>query len=325
MATELRTERDSFGEIDVPSGAYWGAQTQRSLEHFAIGAERMPSALVHAYGRLKRAAAEANAALGVLAPQSAEWIVQAAGEVVEGRHDAMFPLSVWQTGSGTQTNMNLNEVIANRANELAGEPLGSNSPVHPNDHVNLGQSSNDTFPTAMHVSAALEIERRLFPAIDRLLETLEAKTGAYATVLKIGRTHLQDATPVTLGQEIGGWAAQIRLARTFVAAVEPALFELAMSGTAVGTGLNAHPSLGAEVARRLAEQTDLPFVSAPDKFAALAGHEAMAALAGALGTLAGSLIKVANDVRWLASGRDAAWVSSRFRRTSPGRRSCRAR
>ncbi len=302
MATELRTERDSFGEIDVPSGAYWGAQTQRSLEHFAIGAERMPSALVHAYGRLKRAAAEANAALGVLAPQSAEWIVQAAGEVVEGRHDAMFPLSVWQTGSGTQTNMNLNEVIANRANELAGEPLGSNSPVHPNDHVNLGQSSNDTFPTAMHVSAALEIERRLFPAIDRLLETLEAKTGAYATVLKIGRTHLQDATPVTLGQEIGGWAAQIRLARTFVAAVEPALFELAMSGTAVGTGLNAHPSLGAEVARRLAEQTDLPFVSAPDKFAALAGHEAMAALAGALGTLAGSLIKVANDVRWLASG-----------------------
>jgi len=238
--------------------------------------------------------------------------------VIDGRLDEHFPLRVWQTGSGTQTNMNLNEVIANRANELAGGARGEKSPVHPNDHVNRGQSTNDSFPTAMHVSALLALREQLAPALEGILVTLDAKAADYEDVVKVGRTHLQDATPVTLGQEIGGWAAQLRGARRAVEAAEPALCELALGGTAVGTGLNAHPRLGAEVARRLAEETGIPFTSAPDKFAALAGHEAVAALSGALSTLAGSLLKVANDVRWLASGPRCGLGELRIPENEPG-------
>jgi fumarate hydratase class II len=267
---------------------------------------------------VKQAAAEANGALGELSAERAAWISRAAQEVSEGNFDAHFPLPVWQTGSGTQTNMNLNEVIANRANELAGGARGDKEPVHPNDHVNRGQSTNDTFPTAMHVGAALRLREALFPALEAVLETLDRKASTYRDVVKIGRTHLQDATPVTLGQEIGGWAAQLRIARACVEAVQPMLLELAVGGTAVGTGLNAHPRLGEEVARLLSERAGLPFVSAPDKFAALAGHEAMAALSGALSALAGSLLKIANDVRWLASGPRCGLGELRIPANEPG-------
>ena len=313
-----RTETDSMGAVEVPGSAYWGAQTQRAQEHFAIGEERLPSALIHAYALVKQAAAEANGALGELSAERAAWIASAAQEVIEGAFDAHFPLRVWQSGSGTQTNMNLNEVIANRANELAGGARGDKEPVHPNDHVNRGQSTNDTFPTALHVSAALRLREALFPALEAVLETLDRKADAYREVVKIGRTHLQDATPLTLGQEIGGWAAQLRLARACVEAVQPALCELAVGGTAIGTGLNAHPQLGEEVARRLAERTGLPFMSAPNKFAALAGHEALAALSGALSTLAGSSLKIANDVRWLASGPRCGLGELRIPANEPG-------
>jgi fumarate hydratase class II len=313
-----RVERDSMGAVQVPADACWGAQTQRSLEHFAIGSERMPVSFIRAYGRVKRAAAEANADLGELPREIADWIVRAAGEVIEGQLDDQFPLVIWQTGSGTQTNMNVNEVIANRANELAGGERGARAPVHPNDHVNRGQSTNDTFPTAMHVATALEVHGSLLPALDALLETIDGKADAYRDLVKIGRTHLQDATPVTLGQEIGGWAAQLRRSRSGLEAVAPQLLALAAGGTAVGTGLNAHPRLGDEIARRLAQDTDLPFVSADDKFAALAGHEAMAAVSGALGTLAGSLTKVANDVRWLASGPRCGLGELRIPENEPG-------
>ncbi len=316
MAT--RRESDSLGSVEVPADAYWGAQTQRSLEHFAIGGERLPIAFVRAYARVKRAAARVNAALGELSAERAGWIERAAGEVVDGALDDHFPLRVWQTGSGTQTNMNLNEVIANRANALAGGRRGDKHPVHPNDHVNRGQSTNDTFPTAMHVAAALELRDALFPALDALLETLDRKAAEHRDVVKIGRTHLQDATPLTLGQEIGGWAAQLRLARRAVDAALPLLHELAIGGTAVGTGLNAHPRFGTEVARALAGETGLPFVDAPDKFAALAGHEAFAALSGGLATLAGSLWKVANDVRWLASGPRSGLGELRIPANEPG-------
>lgn len=315
---KTRTESDSMGPIEVPAEAYWGAQTQRSRELFAIGSERLPRAFLHAYGLVKLAAAQANAALSELSAERADWIVRAAQEVIAGELDAQFPLRVWQTGSGTQTNMNLNEVIANRANELAGRARGTKQPVHPNDHVNRGQSSNDTFPTAMHVSVALELRDALYPALDRIRETLERKVEAYRDVVKTGRTHLQDATPVTLGQEIGGWAAQIRLARAALESAEPLLFELAVGGTAVGTGLNAHPRFGAEVARILARTTGLPFVSAPNKFAALAGHEALAALSGALSTLAASLLKIANDVRWLSSGPRCGLGELRISENEPG-------
>jgi fumarate hydratase class II len=300
--TKTRTETDSMGTVEVPEGAYWGAQTQRAKEHFAIGDERLPSAFVRAYALVKQAAAEANGALGEISSERAAWIARAAQEVIDGAFDAHFPLGVWQSGSGTQTNMNLNEVIANRANELAGGARGEKEPVHPNDHVNRGQSTNDTFPTAMHLSAVVRLREALLPALDAVLETLDGKARAYGEVVKIGRTHLQDATPLTLGQEIGGWAAQLGLAKAHLEAVQPMLCELAVGGTAVGTGLNAHPRFGQEVARLLAEKTELPLVSTPNKFAALAGHEALAALSGALGTLAGSLLKIANDVRWLASG-----------------------
>jgi len=302
LGASTRIERDSLGEVAVPAEAHWGAQTQRALEHFAIGRERMPRALIRAYALIKQAAAEANAALGELPPAQAEWIQRASQDVLDGKLDDQFPLSLWQSGSGTQTNMNLNEVIANRGNELAGGARGDKAPLHPNDHVNRGQSTNDTFPSAIHVAAALALRDALLPALTGLVATLERKAEECRRVIKIGRTHLQDATPLTLGQEIGGWAAQLRQARAWLEAAQPALHQLAAGGTAVGTGLNAHPRFGDELARRLAAKTGLPFASAPNKFAALAGCEALSALSGALATLASALFKVANDVRWLASG-----------------------
>lgn len=317
-ARATRVERDSLGEVEVPGDAYWGAQTARSLDHFAIGTQTFPPRFVHAYARLKRVAAAVNAELGELDAAIAERVIDAARSVEAGELDDQFPLRVWQTGSGTQTNMNVNEVIAGLANERAGAGRGGKAPVHPNDHVNRGQSTNDTFPTAMHLATALALEEQLAPALDALTRTLDAKARAFDDVVKIGRTHLQDATPLTLGQEIGGWAAQIRTARRALDATKPLLLELAVGGTAVGTGLNAHPEFGARVSERLAEETGLAFVSAPDKFAALAGHEAMAAVSGALGTLAGSLQKVANDVRWLASGPRCGLGELRIPENEPG-------
>ncbi|HJW25114.1 MAG TPA: class II fumarate hydratase [Rhodocyclaceae bacterium] len=297
-----RVERDSFGPIEVPGEHLWGAQTQRSLEHFHISRERMPAELVLALAEVKRACAVANRDLGLLAADKAEAIVQAADEVIAGRHPEEFPLSVWQTGSGTQTNMNMNEVLANRASELLGGSRGEGRRVHPNDEVNLGQSSNDIFPTAMHVAAAVAFSERLLPALLRLRGTLAAKAGEFAHVVKIGRTHLQDATPLTLGQEFSGYVAQLYHGETLVAAILPGLYELAAGGTAVGTGLNTHVEFGDRVAAELARRTGLPFRSAGNKFAALAGHEALVAAHGALKTLAAALMKMANDVRWLASG-----------------------
>ncbi|HSN96646.1 MAG TPA: class II fumarate hydratase [Candidatus Nanopelagicales bacterium] len=300
MAT--RTETDSMGKIEVEASRYWGAQTQRSLENFPIGRERFPRELIAALGVVKKAAALVNGDLGLLPADKLALIVAAADEVISGALDDHFPLSVWQTGSGTQTNMNVNEVIANRAIEMAGGVRGSKSPVHPNDDVNRSQSSNDVFPTAMHVAAALEIEGRLLPAARALRATLAAKSDAFAGVIKIGRTHLQDATPLTLGQEISGWVAQIDASAAGVERALPGLFELALGGTAVGTGLNAHPEYAARAAAKIAELTGLPFVTAPNKFQALASHDALLLAHGALRALAASLTKIANDVRWLASG-----------------------
>ncbi len=297
-----RIEHDTMGAIAVPAEHLWGAQTQRSIEHFAIGGERMPLGLIHALALVKRAAAEVNRDLEQLDPELARAVILAAEEVLDGRWNDEFPLSVWQTGSGTQTNMNVNEVLANRASQLLDGPVGEGRLVHPNDHVNRGQSSNDVFPTAMHVAAALAVERQLLPALNALSETLADKAQAFAMLVKIGRTHLQDATPVTLGQEFSGYVAQLDAARRAIAMSLPGLFELALGGTAVGTGLNAHPQFGSRVAEELARSTALPFVSAPNKFAALAGHEALAFAHGALRTLAAALFKIANDVRWLASG-----------------------
>jgi fumarate hydratase, class II len=302
--TAMRVERDSMGEVVVPADRYWGSQTQRSLEHFDIGRDRFVwgRPLIEAFGFLKSAAAQANAALGELDPQLAAWIVQAAEEVARGDWDDHFPLVVFQTGSGTHTNMNANEVIANRAIELAGGALGSKSPVHPNDHVNRGQSSNDTFPTAAYVATVLELDRRLMPRVEALCGTLAAKAEAFAEVVKVGRTHLQDATPITLGQEIGAWVSQIEAALRGVQTASDGLLELAIGGTAVGTGLNTHPQFGDRVAASLAERTGFAFTSAADKFSALAAHDALVATSASLRTLAGSLTKMANDVRWLASG-----------------------
>ena len=296
-----RTERDSLGPVEVPAEHLWGAQTQRSLRYFPFGV-RMPLAIVHAFGELKAACAEVNAQKGLLDAERAAAIVAAAEAVARGDLDGEFPLRVWQTGSGTQTNMNANEVIANRAIARAGGVLGSKSPIHPNDHVNLSQSSNDTFPTAMHIAAAVGLERRLIPAVEALAETLRQRAEEFAGVVKIGRTHLQDAVPLTLGQEFGGWAAQLELALEGLRLLLPQVHQLAIGGTAVGTGLNAPTGFGEAVAARLAEKIGLPFTSAPNKFQALAGHEPLAAAHGALTVLAGSLIKIANDVRWLASG-----------------------
>ena len=296
-----RLETDSMGPIEVPEQHYWGAQTQRSIQYFPFG-QAMPLAVVHAFGALKAACAEVNQAKGKLSPELTALIVAAAEEVGSGRLDAEFPLKVWQTGSGTQTNMNVNEVIANRAIEAAGGVLGSKCPVHPNDHVNLSQSSNDTFPAALHVAVAIELERSLIPAVEDLRTALLAKAEAFATIIKIGRTHLQDAVPLSLGQEFGGYGAQLELALESIRASLPQVRQLAIGGTAVGTGLNAPPGFGEAVAARLAKRLDLPFTSAPNKFQALAGHEPLAAAHGALTVLAGSLMKIANDIRWLASG-----------------------
>jgi fumarate hydratase class II len=291
-----------MGSIEVDDARYWGAQTQRSLENFRIGEERMPRELVRALVTVKKATALVNCDLGLLPRDNCDWIVGAADEVLGGGLADEFPLVVWQTGSGTQTNMNVNEVLANRANELAGGQRGERSPIHPNDHVNLSQSSNDVFPTAMHVAVADRIDRALLPAVVVLRDTLAAKAALFADIVKIGRTHLQDATPLTLGQEIGGWVAQLDHGIAAIRASLPAVHQLALGGTAVGTGLNAHPELGPRVAAKLVELTGLPFVSAPNKFAALAGHDALVSCHGAIKTLATALFKIANDVRWLASG-----------------------
>jgi fumarate hydratase class II len=297
-----RTETDSFGPIEVPADRYWGAQTQRSLENFRIGGERMPIPLIHAFGLQKKAAALANMALGALEERLGRAILAAADEVIDGRLDDHFPLVVWQTGSGTQTNMNLNEVIANRANEMLGAPLGAKKPVHPNDHVNLSQSSNDSMPTAMHIAAALETTRRLIPALRRLHTALDRKAAEFAEVVKIGRTHLQDATPLTLGQEFSGYARQIETGIARIEGALPRVMELAQGGTAVGTGLNAAPDFAHRFAEEAARIAGLPFVTAPNKFEALAAHDALVELSGALNTLAVSAMKIANDIRLLASG-----------------------
>jgi len=297
-----RTERDSLGAVEVPAERLWGAQTQRSLEHFRISSERMPPELILALARVKLACARVNRDLGLLAPAKADAIAQAADEVLAGRHDNEFPLSVWQTGSGTQTNMNLNEVLANRASELLGGARGEGRLVHPNDDVNLGQSSNDIFPTAMHVAASLAIRQNLVPALRTLREALSGKSAEFAAIVKIGRTHLQDATPLTLGQEFSGYVAQLEFCESLISAALPPLYQLAVGGTAVGTGLNTHAEFGARVAAELARDCGPPFESAANKFAALAAHDPLVAAHGALKTLATALTKIANDIRWLASG-----------------------
>jgi fumarate hydratase class II len=296
-----RTERDSMGPVEVPADRYWGAQTQRSLHHFRIGGERFPREMIRAFGILKKACALVNRDLGLLPEDKARAIVKAADEVIEGRLDDHFPLVVWQTGSGTQTNMNANEVIANRATEILGGALGSRL-VHPNDDVNRSQSSNDTFPTAMHIATVEQLRARLFPAVRRLRDTLARKVEANRDVVKIGRTHLQDAVPLTLGQEISGWVSQLDHALGHLEAAMPHLHELAIGGTAVGTGLNAPPGFGEAAAKRIAELTGHAFVAAENPFEALAAHDALVAAHGALKTLAAALMKVGNDVRWLASG-----------------------
>jgi fumarate hydratase class II len=299
-----RFERDTLGEVAVPHHHLWGAQTQRSLQLFRIGGERhrFTRPVIHAFGMVKKCAALANAELGELAGEKADLIARAAQEVIDGRLDDQFPLVVFQTGSGTQTNMNANEVIANRANQLAGGQAGSKHPIHPNDDVNRGQSSNDAFPAAMHVATVMELDKRLTRAIGRLRDTLHAKSVQYDDVVMVGRTHLQDATPVTLGQAISGWVAQLDEAIEAVLAARAGVLALALGGTAVGTGLNADPRFGETVARIIAQQTDAPFFSAPNKFAALSAHDAMVNVSASLRTLAGALMKIANDVRWLASG-----------------------
>jgi fumarate hydratase class II len=301
-APPIRTESDSMGTIEVPADRYYGAQTARSLIHFSIGDDRMPREVIRAFGILKKAAAQVNRDLGKLAADKCDLIVRAADEVVAGKLDEHFPLRVWQTGSGTQTNMNANEVIANRAIELAGGVLGSKTPIHPNDDVNLSQSSNDTFPTAMHIAAAIAVHENLLPAVKKLHGAVDAKAGEFADVVKIGRTHLQDATPLTVGQEMSGWSALVARDLERIEAALPGLYELAIGGTAVGTGLNAHPEFAELAAAAIARLTGLPFRSHPNKFAALSAHDELVFASGALKTLADSLMKIANDIRWLASG-----------------------
>jgi len=297
-----RLERDTMGAVEVPADRYWGAQTERSLENFPIGTERMPLPLIHAFGLQKKAAALANMSLGDLPERLGNAIAAAANEVMDGRLDEHFPLVVWQTGSGTQTNMNVNEVIANRAIELLGGALGSKTPVHPNDHVNMSQSSNDSFPTAMHIATVTEIHQRLLPALRHLQEALSERSRAFADIVKIGRTHLQDATPVTLGQEFGAYARQVELGIARVEACLPRLFPLAQGGTAVGTGLNARPQFAERFVSKLVELSGLPFTSAVNKFEALAAHDALVEVSGALNVIAASATKIANDIRLLGSG-----------------------
>ena len=298
----MRVETDSMGPVEVPADHYWGAQTQRSLQHFAVGTDRMPPELIRALGILKKSAAMVNRDLGLLDAGNAALILAAADEVIAGKLDGEFPLSVWQTGSGTQTNMNANEVIANRAIELAGGTLGSKSPIHPNDHVNMSQSSNDTFPTAMYIAAATVLRVRLIPAIQAIRDAIAAKAQEFVDVVKLGRTHLQDATPLTVGQEMSGWASLLARDAERLEAVLPGLYDLAIGGTAVGTGLNAPLGFGEKAASIIAMLTGLPFRSHPNKFAALSAHDELVFASGALATLAGSLMKIANDIRWLASG-----------------------
>jgi fumarate hydratase class II len=298
----FRTEQDTMGQVQVPQGVYYGAQTARSLENFHIGTEKVSIEVVRAFGVLKKAAALVNCELGLLAEAKTDLIVQAADEVASGRLDEHFPVAVWQTGSGTHTNMNANEVIANRAIELAGGVIGSKDPIHPNDDVNKSQSSNDTFPTAMHIAAVETIARRLLPAAAHLEAVLDRKAGQFASIVKIGRTHLMDAVPLTLGQEFSGYTEQVRRGRLRIEQCLPRLHELALGGTAVGTGLNTHPEFATRTAQKIAELTGLPFVTAANKFEALAAHDTMVETSGALKTLAVSLTKIANDVRWLASG-----------------------
>ena len=297
-----RTETDSMGPIEVPTNVYWGAQTARSLIHFDIGRDVMPPEMIRAFGILKKACALVNQELGKLPPEKARLIVQAADEVIAGKLNDQFPLRVWQTGSGTQTNMNANEVISNRAIELAGGVLGSKNPVHPNDHVNMSQSSNDTFPAAMHIAAAERVKHALIPAVRRVHQAIDAKAKEFADVVKIGRTHLMDATPLTVGQEFGGWASLVDRDAARLEQALDGLYELAIGGTAVGTGLNAHPEFAERAAKKIAELTHLPFRSHPNKFAALSAHDELVYAHGAITTLAGSLMKISNDIRWLASG-----------------------
>ncbi|MFC2406704.1 MAG: class II fumarate hydratase [Cardiobacterium sp.] len=297
-----RTEHDTMGEVQVPSDAYWGAQTQRSYQNFKIGGETLPQPLIYAMALVKKAAALTNAGLGRIQQEQADLIVRAADDVLAGKLDGQFPLVVWQTGSGTQSNMNMNEVLANRANELAGTGLAAYKPVHPNDHVNHAQSTNDSFPTAIHVAAAQQINHLLIPAVQKLRDTLDAKAKAFAGIVKIGRTHLQDATPLTLGQEFSGYVSQLDHGLARLQDALKYLYELPLGGTAVGTGLNSHPEFAAKSAAELAQLSGLPFVTAPNKFEALGGRDAAVFASGALKTLAASLNKIANDVRWLASG-----------------------
>ncbi len=317
---ETRMEKDAMGPVAVPAAHLWGAQTQRSIENFPIGTDRFrfTRPVIRAFGILKKAAAQANGDLGELSAEKVKLIVQAAGEVIEGTLDAEFPLVVFQTGSGTQTNMNANEVIANRAIQIAGGKVGSKTPIHPNDDVNHSQSSNDTFPTAMHIAAVEQIEHRLLPSVTILRDTLHAKAEAFAQVVMIGRTHLQDATPVTLGQVISGWVAQLDGAMASIRANLPGLLELAIGGTAVGTGLNAHRDFGDRAAHYIAAETGFPFVSAPNKFAALSAHDAMVTVSATLRTLAGALMKIANDVRWYACGPRAGIGEIRIPENEPG-------
>src|ERR671923_41818 len=301
-ATRTRIESDSMGQIEVPANVYWGAQTQRSLLHFNIGRDTMPPELIRAFGILKKACALVNQDLGKLPREKAQLIVQAADEVIAGKLNEHFPLRIWQTGSGTQTNMNVNEVISNRAIEIAGGVMGSKKPIHPNDDVNMSQSSNDTFPAAMHIAATTETARRLLPAVQELRDALQAKAEQFADIVKIGRTHLQDATPLTLGQEFSGYVSLLDRDGGRVAVALDGLYDLAIGGTAVGTGLNAHPEFAERAAKKIAELTGLPFRSHDNKFAALSAHDEIVFAQGALETLAASLMKISNDIRWLASG-----------------------
>ncbi|MBD3346179.1 MAG: class II fumarate hydratase [Chitinivibrionales bacterium] len=302
MNQDYRTEHDTLGAMEVPANCYWGAQTARSLKNFSIGTEGMPIEVIRAFGSIKKAAALVNNELGLLDNLTKELIIKAADEVITGKLDSHFPLRVWQTGSGTQSNMNVNEVIANRAIEIHGGIVGSKDPVHPNDHVNKSQSSNDTFPTAMHIAAVDEIHKRLLPSLEKMRATLESKSRQFDSIVKIGRTHLMDAVPLTLGQEFSGYASQIESAQESINRSLSPLYELALGGTAVGTGLNTHPEFAVKTAQKLAELTGYPFVSAPNKFAALAAHDACVQMSGTLKTLAAALMKFANDIRWMASG-----------------------
>jgi fumarate hydratase class II len=317
-ARKTRIESDSMGKIQVPKDRYYGAQTARSLIHFDIGRETMPPELIRAFGILKKAAALVNQELGKLPAEKARLIVRAADEVIAGKLDEHFPLRIWQTGSGTQTNMNANEVISNRAIEMAGGLLGSKSPIHPNDDVNMSQSSNDTFPTAMHIAAASRVAEALIPSVERLRDALHAKARAFADVVKIGRTHLMDATPLTVGQEISGWVSLLDRDVERLKQVLPGLYDLAIGGTAVGTGLNAHPEFGERAAQKISDLTGLPFRSHPNKFAALSAHDEIVFASGALKTLAASLMKIANDIRWLASGPRAGLGELMLPENEPG-------